>query len=147
MQVYKEWEKKLDGYRDKVVKLNKTQSLTIDAIRTYLTGEQQYGEVSMSFVGMWENIINRMKIEGRVGTAENYQWALNSFNRIVGKVAGFKVDKNVIAKWDDGMKNGVKIDGVLTGKIADAPRGMYLRTCRVVWNECIRHSTIIFPLS
>lgn len=138
MPVYKEWEKLLDGYREKVVKLNKTQSLTIDAIRTYLTGEQQYGEVCMSFVGVWENIINRMKIEGRVGTAENYQWALNSFNRIVGKVAGFKVDKNVIAKWDDGMKNGVKINGVLMGKIADATRGMYLRTCRVVWNECIR---------
>lgn len=138
MPVYKEWEKILDGYREKVVKLNKTQSLTIDAIRTYLTGEQQYGEVGMSFVGVWENTINRMKIEGRVGTAENYQWALNSFNRIVGKVVGFKVDKNVIAKWDDGMKNGVKIDGVLTGKIADATRGMYLRTCRVVWNECIR---------
>lgn len=36
------------------------------------------------------------------------------------------------------MKNGVKIDGQLVGKIADATRGMYLRTCRVVWNECIR---------
>lgn len=138
MVVYKEWQKILEAYREKLVKLNKTQSLTIDVIRTYLTGEQLNGEVSMSFVGVWESIIQRMKTEGRVGTAENYQWALNSFNKILGKVVGFKVDKNVIAKWNDGMKNGVKIDGVLTGKIADATRGMYLRTCRVVWNECIR---------
>ena len=29
-------------------------------------------------------------------------------------------------------------DGKVVGKIADATRGMYLRTCRVVWNECIR---------
>ena len=138
LPVYKEWQKILEGYREKLVKLNKTQSLTIDAIRTYFTGEQFDGEISKSFVGVWEHIINKMKAEGRVGTAENYQWALNSFNKIVGNVVGFKVDKNVIAKWNDGMKNGVKIDGQLTGKIADATRGMYLRTCRVVWNECIR---------
>ena len=111
MVVYKEWQKILEAYREKLVKLNKTQSLTIDVIRTYLTGEQLNGEVSMSFVGVWESIIQRMKTEGRVGTAENYQWALNSFNKILGKVVGFKVDKNVIAKWNDGMKNGVKIDG------------------------------------
>lgn len=79
-----------------------------------------------------------MKSEDRVGTAENYQWALNSFQKYAGDVSGFKVDKNVINKWNDAMQNGVYIDGVLTGKIADATRGMYLRTCRVVWNECIR---------
>ena len=48
------------------------------------------------------------------------------------------MDKDVIAKWNDGMKNGIMIDGMLVGKIADATRGMYLRTCRVVWNECIK---------
>lgn len=36
------------------------------------------------------------------------------------------------------MKNGVVENGKVVGKIADATRGMYLRTCRVVWNECIR---------
>ena len=36
------------------------------------------------------------------------------------------------------MKTGVMIEGKLVGKIADATRGMYLRTCRVVWNECIQ---------
>ena len=36
------------------------------------------------------------------------------------------------------MRNGIIENGVLVGKIADATRGMYLRTCRVVWNECIK---------
>ena len=138
MAVYKEWQKILEGYREKIVKLNKTQTLTIEGIRAYMTGEEQNGEFSKSFVGVWEGIIKRMRNEGRVGTAENYQWALNSYQKLVGSVNGFKVDKNVIAKWNDAMKNGVKMDGELVGKIADATRGMYLRTCRVVWNECIR---------
>ena len=138
MVVYKDWQKILEGYREKLVKLNKTQSLTIDVIRTYFTGEELNGEVSKSFVGVWESIIRRKEKEGSVGTAENYQWALNSFRKLVGNPRGFKVDKNVIAKWNDAMKNGVMIEGKLVGKIADATRGMYLRTCRVVWNECIQ---------
>ena len=138
MSVYKEWQQILDGYREKLVKLNKTQTLSIDLIRTFFSGAEMNGEETHSFVGVWENIIQRMKKEGRVGTAENYQWALNSFQKLLERVEGFKVDKNVISKWSDAMKNGVMIDGVLTGKIADATRGMYLRTCRVVWNECIR---------
>lgn len=48
------------------------------------------------------------------------------------------MDKNVIDKWNDVMKNGTIENGRLVGQIADATRGMYLRTCRVVWNECIR---------
>ena len=39
MAVFKEWQKILEGYREIIVKLNKTQSLTIDVIRTYLTNE------------------------------------------------------------------------------------------------------------
>lgn len=138
MAVYKEWQTVLEGYREKVVKLSQTQTLTLDLIRTYLTGAEINGEVSKSFVGVWESIIAKMRASDRVGTAENYQWALNSFNKYAGDVKGFKVDKNVIAKWDDAMKNGVMENGKLVGKIADATRGMYLRTCRVVWNECIR---------
>ena len=49
MPVYKEWESILDGYREKVVKLSKTQSLTLDIIKTYLTGAETNGEVSKSF--------------------------------------------------------------------------------------------------
>lgn len=138
MPVRTEWQNVLEGYREKVEKLSQRQPLTLELIRTYLSGEAIEEHHETSFIGVWEGIIAKMKAEDRVGTAENYQWALNSFQKYAGDVRGFKVDKNVINKWNDAMQNGVYIDGVLTGKIADATRGMYLRTCRVVWNECIR---------
>ena len=138
MPVRTEWQNVLEGYREKVEKLSHRQPLTLELIRTYLSGEAMEEHHETSFIGVWEGIIAKMKAEDRVGTAENYQWALNSFQKYAGDVRGFKVDKNVINKWNDAMQNGVYIDGVLTGKIADATRGMYLRTCRVVWNECIR---------
>ena len=138
MPVRTEWQNVLEGYREIVEKLSQRQPLTLELIRTYLSGEAMEEHHETSFIGVWEGIIAKMKAEDRVGTAENYQWALNSFQKYAGDVRGFKVDKNVINKWNDAMQNGVYIDGVLTGKIADATRGMYLRTCRVVWNECIR---------
>lgn len=138
MPVRTEWQNVLEDYREKVEKLSQRQPLTLELIRTYLSGEAMEEHHETSFIGVWEGIIAKMKSEDRVGTAENYQWALNSFQKYAGDVSGFKVDKNVINKWNDAMQNGVYIDGVLTGKIADATRGMYLRTCRVVWNECIR---------
>ena len=138
MPVRTEWQNVLEGYREKVEKLSQRQPLTLELIRTYLSGEAMEEHHETSFIGVWEGIIAKMKSEDRVGTAENYQWALNSFQKYAGDVRGFKMDKNVINKWNDAMQNGVYIDGVLTGKIADATRGMYLRTCRVVWNECIR---------
>ncbi len=138
MPVHTEWQKVLEGYRDRLEKLSKKQPLTLELIRTYLSGEAMETDNATSFVGVWEGIIARMKAEERAGTAENYQWALNSFLKYAGNVRGFKVDKNVIDKWNNVMKNGVEENGKIVGKIADATRGMYLRTCRVVWNECIR---------
>ena len=138
MDVYKGWQEILEDFRDKIVKLSKSHELTIGLIKTMLSGVEYQDEHSLSFVSMWEGLIARYRDDNRVGGAENYQWALNSFLKIVGRTEGFKVDKDVIAKWNDGMKNGIMIDGMLVGKIADATRGMYLRTCRVVWNECIK---------
>lgn len=137
MTVKTEWLNLLEYYRDKLVKLSKNHTLTLDLIRTFLTGTPM-DDNATSFVGVWEGIIARKKKEGSVGTAENYQWALNSFLKYAGNVKGFMVGKNVIDKWNDAMKNGVVEEGKTVGKIADATRGMYLRTCRVVWNECIR---------
>lgn len=136
--VRQEWDRILSSYREKIVKLSKTQELSIDLIKLSLSGDtddETYTDVS--FIGVWKGIIESLKKEDRPGTAENYQWALNSFEKLVGNVKGFKVGKNVIEKWNEAMKNGIMIDGKLVGKIADATRGMYLRTCRLVWNECI----------
>jgi integrase len=49
------------------------------------------------------------------------------------------------------MKNGVKDkDGNVVGKLSDTTRGIYLRTCRVIWNECVKNGYLVnqvYPFS
>lgn len=137
LETYKKWQGILETYREKLVRLHKTQNLTIELIKASMSGADIHTD-ERSFISVWKGIIESMRRQDRVGTAENYQWALNSFLNIVGDVPGFNVDLNVMQKWNRGMKDGVVRNGETVGKIADATRGMYLRTCRVVWNECIR---------
>lgn len=134
---YRKWQGILEVYREKLVRLHKTQMLTIELIKASISGTEIIAD-ERSFMSVWTNIIEGMRRQDRVGTVENYQWALNSFRNIVGDVPGFNIDLNVMRKWDKGMREGVIGNGETVGKIADATRGMYLRTCRVVWNECIR---------
>lgn len=138
MDIHDQWQQLLEGYREKVVKLSKSRPITLDNIKTMLSGAGFEEENDFSFLGVWEGLINKYKRENRVGTADNYSWSLNSFRKIIGEVNGFKIDKNTIKLWDEGMRNGIMLNGKLEGKISDATRGMYLRTCRVVWNECIK---------
>ena len=150
MQIQKEWQDILEDYREKLVKLRKSQELSIDVIKLAMAGVTSMNVNSLSFIGVWENLIRDCQKQDRVGTAENYQWALNSFLKLVGRIEGFKIDINVMQKWNDAMKNGILIDGELVGKIADATRGMYLRTSRVVWNECIKQGYLaeeLYPFS
>ena len=143
----------MEGYREKLVKVAKRQKLTMSLIRIVLSGVDITGESAesgKSFLGIWEEVIRKKRQEGSAGTAENYGWALSSFRKNVGNVDGFSVNKDVIEKWNQGMKNGELVNGKLEGKIADATRGMYLRTCRVIWNECIRLgflSDVEYPFS
>ena len=150
LPIKKEWEAILSTYRDKILKLSKSHSvLTIGLIRSCLEGRAEETQ-GVSFLEIWRKIIESRQREGRAGTAENYGWALNSFQKIIGDVPGFAINKNVIEKWNDGMRNGVVRNGVRVGKIADATRGMYLRTCRVVWKECIRQGFLLdveYPFS
>lgn len=148
--VKKAWESELDSYRERLVKLSKSHNtLTMDLIKACMLGKVEETNGN-SFLEIWEKIIESRKKEGRAGTAESYQWALSSFRKIVGEVKGFAVDKNVIQRWNDGMKTGVLKDGQIVGKIADASRGIYLRSCRVVWKECVRQgflTEVEYPFS
>ncbi len=148
--IKKKWEATLEGYRARLAKVAEKQQLSIPLIRTILSGVDVGGEAGKSFIGIWEEVISKKRKEGFAGTAENYGWALNSFRKIIGDVEGFAVNKDVIAQWSDGMKNGIVQNGKLVGKIADATRGMYLRTCRVVWNECVKQgflAEVEYPFS
>ena len=150
LPIRKKWEDILGKYRERLVRVSEKQKLTMSLIRTILSGVDISGETNKSFLGIWEEVIEGKRKEERAGTAENYGWALNSFRKILGDVEGFSVNKEVIEKWNDGMKNGVVRDGKLVGKIADATRGMYLRTCRVIWNECVKQgflTNVEYPFS
>lgn len=138
LPIRKKWEAIMEEYRNKLVKIAKQQRLTMSLIRTALSGVDGSGESSKSFLGVWEDVIAKKREGGSVGTAENYGWALSSFKKIIGDIEGFDVNKAIIEKWNDGMKNGVLHDGELIGMVSDATRGMYLRACRVIWNECTR---------
>ncbi len=146
----KEWEAILEAYRARLAKVAEKQHLTLPLIRTILSGIDVNGEVNKSFLGIWEEVIEAKRKEGRAGTAENYGWALNSFRKIIGEVEGFCINKEVIGRWNDGMKNGAFVNGKVICKIADATRGMYLRTCRVIWNECVKQgflANVEYPFS
>lgn len=134
----KKWEALLESYRARLAKVAEKQQLTLPLIRAILSGIDINGESGKSFLGIWEDIISAKRKEGRIGTAESYECALKSFRKIVGEVEGFNVSTDLLKIWDEGMKKGIVKDGALVGKIADATRGIYLRTCRVIWNECVK---------
>lgn len=149
--VRKKWEALLEEYREKIVKLSKSHPvLSIELVKNCINGQMANSENRISFLKIWEQVIESRRKEGRAGTAQSYQCALRSFQLIVGEVYGFAIDKTVIAKWDKGMREGVRRKGKTVGQIADATRGIYLRTCRVIWNECRRQgflSDVEYPFS
>lgn len=117
--------------------INPGQNLTLEIIKEAIKGKGKKNEES--FLGVWQQIIDQKIADGYFSTGESYDCALKSFKRIMGEdaISGLNITTNDIARWNDGMKNGVEKDGKIVGKIADATRGIYLRTCRVVWNECL----------
>lgn len=116
-------------------------NLTLDRIKSVITGidTTKYS----SFIGVWKDKINFYKTNNngeQYTTAESYECALNSFQRILWDrpVVGFKVGKEEIEYWNNGMMHGVKDEkGDIIGEIKDATRGIYLRSCHAVWNECV----------
>lgn len=139
-------------YSNIVAKLGSNTSL--ERIKAVIMGVGTHQEAT--FIDIWLQIINRLRTENggeRYTTAEPYEYALKSFKKIMWKhpIVGFKIGKDEIEQWSDGMKNGVKDkDGNIVGKISDTTRGIYLRCCRAVWNECVRQGYLVnkeYPFS
>lgn len=141
-EIKKSWLNYIEKYKAMMLNLNPGRELTLDAIKMVVEGcvpsvKQQ------SFLGIWDDIIYRLKTEdngARTTTAEFYENAQKSFKRILWKsdISGFKITIEDLKQWNDGMKNGILDEqGKLVGKISDTTRGIYLRTVRAVWNECV----------
>lgn len=116
-------------------------SLTLDRIKTAITGVDTSKEAS--FFGVWQDRINFFRTNNngeQYTTAESYECAMKSFQKILWDrpITGFKVGKEDIEYWSNGMQNGVPDEnGELIGQLSEATRGLYLRNCRAVWNECV----------
>lgn len=88
-------------YVQTVRTLNDTGSLTLDRIKTALTGRSS----ESSLVEFWNSIVERKRAAGQIGTANSYLNALKSFvehTKFTPK-DGFNVDSTVVNKWIDGM--------------------------------------------
>lgn len=116
-------------------------SLTLDRIKAAITGVDTSKDAS--FFSVWQDRINFFRTNNngeQYTTAESYECAMKSFQKILWDrpITGFKVGKEDIEYWSNGMQNGVlNENGELIGQIREATRGLYLRNCRAVWNECV----------
>ena len=144
----------IQKYKTILESLNKGQELTLEMLRTAIT--HKGNDDSISFIGVWQDTIQRLRVENngaRYSTSEFYGSALKSFRRILWKhpIEGFNITVEDIRKWNDGMKNGVlDSEGNLVGKLSDSTRGIYLRHCRAIWNECLQRgylSGVEYPFS
>ena len=147
----KEWIAYLKDAEVLLHNINKGHELTLDAIRLGLTGVCI--STNETFISFWEGIIEEMKSGDKYTTGESYECALKSFKKVLGDnaVVGFRINKEIIEKWNKGMKEGV-MDGdrVIAKPIADATRGIYLRNCRHIWKECEKKGYIVgteYPFS
>ena len=131
----KEWQGTFEAYRQRLEELAQATTLSLDAIRASLTGRS----ATANFLTVWREVIASKKH----GTAASYEIALKSFIRLAGfkESDGFSVTKDTIHKWVQGMTDEGK---------AKTTIGIYLRSCRVVVNECIRRGYILrtnYPFS
>ena len=149
-EIKRQWISMLGEYSDMLGRLNVGRELSLELIRNAITGNGLVSNVN--FLTVWQEVIDNLKKEDRYGTAESYQCGLNSFKKILGEdnIKGFKTDKELLSEWNEGMLNGVKRGRKRIGKISDTSRGIYLRVCRVIWNEYIRRGYMLnveYPFS
>lgn len=133
----------VDKYKEMLVNLNPGHELTLDAVRMVVEGKVA-SHSQESFIGIWEEIIHNLRTENngaRYTTAEPYETALKSFKKFLWNenIQGFGVTIEHIKKWESGMINGgIGKNGEQLRAISDTTRGINLRQCRAVWNECRR---------
>lgn len=154
LRIKRSWMQTLRTYGDVLSSIKRGHDLSIEMVRMAVTGRSL--DTKDSFLGIWQEIIDANMNNGHFSTGESYECALKSFKKIVGvnTVKGFDIDKDIIELWDEGMRHGVRktINGKakLVGKLADATRGIYLRSCRAVWNECVSRGYLLateYPFS
>ena len=132
-------------YKDMLVNLNKGTPFTYEMVRVAVTTGNANIEVAKednSFIGIWQEYIYHLQNDDngkRYSTSDSYISALNSFQKFLGKdaIKGFGISVTEIQKWKDAMCNAVVVkNGKTKRELSDATVGLYLRSCRTIWNFC-----------
>lgn len=132
-------------YKDMLVNLNKGTPFTYEMVRVAVTTGNANIEVAKednSFIGIWQEYIYHLQNDDngkRYSTSDSYISALNSFQKFLGKdaIKGFGISVTEIQKWKDAMCNAVVVkNGKTKRELSDATIGLYLRSCRTIWNLC-----------
>lgn len=151
LKLQRQWKDIVMKYKELLTRLNPGKDLSFDFVKAVVTGENT--EEGVSFIGVWEQMLEDLKKQGRFTTAESYGCALKSFKKVLWKhpVKGFEINVDVLKEWEYGMLHGVMgADGKMTKPIAEATTGIYKRACRVVWNECLKRgylTNVQYPFS
>lgn len=119
-------------YVDFVIQLNANGILTLDRIKVSITGKS----ATHSFMGVWEECINKKFRAGADGTALSYRNAFRSFKALTGfsEANGFALDYSVISRWVEKLKEEGKSSTTI---------GIYLRACRVAVRASIRQGLMM----
>lgn len=113
-----------DSFFAKLQQLHSKGRLTMDAIKTMMTGNTSAdGE---DFLSVWESEMKKKSL----GTRDSYAIARNSFIKYVGHVPGFKVSIVEVKKWCDGM---------VADNLKKTTIGIYLRAFRAAWKACEKY--------
>lgn len=138
--IKQQWKSEIEKYANIMRTTDVGRDLSLTRLKEVVTGKIAVKESSNdSFIGFWQKQIDSLIATGHYSTAESYTCALRSFELFIGKdtIHGFDISIEDIRKWDNGMKEGKEVEGKLCGKLADATRGIYLRSCRAIWNICL----------
>lgn len=132
----------IDKYKKMLVALTPGHALTLDAVRMVVEGRTMDMTAKQSFVGIWENKIHRLRTENngrQYSTSLPYEAALNSFKKFLWdeNIEGFNISIEHLKKWEHGMIYGAKgPNGEELKPVSATYRGINLRHCRAIWNEC-----------
>ena len=108
-----------EDYLQQVVSLSKTTRLSINTIKTMITGKSS----TESFIKVWETVARQKPL----GTCANYLVARNSFLKHIGNRPGFNITIEDIRMWEKKL---------LESGVSKTTVGMYFRAFRVIWNAC-----------
>ena len=122
--IWKTKESQIEIYekvKSAVLELQRNETFSLEKIKSKLTGRSV-----ITFSDVWEDVISQR----RLGTAEAYRIAYNSFTKYIGKKISFdRICPEIVRKWEEKMRED---------EISNTTCGMYMRAMRVVANECIK---------